>query len=85
MQLGLGLIAPGTSPSEAAAQEEQQRRVLHVVQMLSADDKDLLAMRYWEGFSFAEIGAVLGITEEAARMRQARALKRFKDLWAKLG
>jgi RNA polymerase sigma-70 factor (ECF subfamily) len=85
MQLGLGLIAPGTSPSEAAAQEEQQRRVLHVVQMLSADDKDLLAMRYWEGFSFAEIGAVLGISEEAARMRQARALKRFKDLWARLG
>jgi hypothetical protein len=33
----------------------------------------------------AEIGAVLGITEEAARMRQARALKRFKDLWARLG
>ena len=53
--------------------------------MLSADDKDLLAMRYWEGFSFAEVGAVFGIAEEAARMRHARALKRFKDLWDRLG
>jgi RNA polymerase sigma-70 factor (ECF subfamily) len=78
-QLGLGLMAPGTSPSDAAAQEEQQRRVVQVVQMLSADDKDLLAMRYWEGFSFAEVAAVLGVSEEAARMRHARALKRFKD------
>jgi RNA polymerase sigma-70 factor, ECF subfamily len=85
VQLGLGLVATGTSPSEAAAHEEQQRRVLAVVQMLSADDKDLLAMRYWEGFSFAEVGAVLGIAEEAARMRHARALKRFKDLWGRLG
>jgi RNA polymerase sigma-70 factor (ECF subfamily) len=85
MQLGLGLIAPGTSPSEAVANREQQRRVLQVVQMLSADDKDLLAMRYWEGFSFAEVGAVLGIQEDAARVRHARALKRFKDLWGRLG
>jgi RNA polymerase sigma-70 factor (ECF subfamily) len=85
MQLGLGLIAPDTSPSDAAAHQEQQRRVLQVVQMLSADDKDLLAMRYWEGFSFAEVAAVLGISEEAARMRHARALKRFKDLWGRLG
>jgi RNA polymerase sigma-70 factor, ECF subfamily len=85
MQLGLGLVAPGTSPSDAVAHEEQQGRVLRVVQMLSADDKDLLAMRYWEGFSFAEVAAVLGISEEAARMRHARALKRFKDLWDRLG
>jgi DNA-directed RNA polymerase specialized sigma24 family protein len=56
-----------------------------VVQLLSADDKDLLAMRYWEGFSFAEIGAVLGVQEDAARVRHARALKRFKDLWGRLG
>jgi RNA polymerase sigma-70 factor (ECF subfamily) len=85
LQLGLGLIAPGSSPSEAAAQQEQQRRVLEVVHMLSADDKDLLAMRYWEGFAFAEIAAVLGIQEDAARVRHARALKRFKDLWGRLG
>jgi RNA polymerase sigma-70 factor (ECF subfamily) len=85
VQLGLGLVAPGTSPSDAAAHEEQRRRVLGVVQVLSADDKDLLAMRYWEGFSFAEVAAVLGVAEEAARMRHARALKRFKDLWDRLG
>jgi RNA polymerase sigma-70 factor (ECF subfamily) len=85
VQLGLGLIAPGSSPSEAAAHEEQQRRVLRVVQMLSAADKDLLAMRYWEGFSFAEIAAVLAVREDAARVRHARALKRFKDLWGRLG
>jgi RNA polymerase sigma-70 factor (ECF subfamily) len=85
IQLGLGLIATGTSPSAAAARQEQQRRVLLVLQELSEDDKDLLTMRYWDGFSFAEIAEVLGIEEPAARMRHVRALKHFTDEWNRPG
>lgn len=81
LQLGLGLIAGGPSPSDGAAREEVRARVLQAIQALSADDRELLDLRYWEGLPFAEVGAVLGIREEAARVRHARALKRFAALW----
>jgi RNA polymerase sigma factor (sigma-70 family) len=84
LQLGLGLIAPGGTPSETVAHEELRARVLRAVELLSDADKELLAMRYWEGFSFAEIAAVLGVAETAARVRHARALKRFRDFWQAL-
>jgi RNA polymerase sigma-70 factor (ECF subfamily) len=81
LQLGLGLISGGPSPSDGAAREEVRARVLRAVQALSADDRELLDLRYWEGLPFADVGAVLGIREEAARVRHARALKRFAALW----
>jgi RNA polymerase sigma-70 factor (ECF subfamily) len=85
LQLGLGLVAAGSTPSESLAHEEVKQRVLLAVQALSAGDRELLDMRYWEGFSFAEIAALLSIAEDAARMRHARALKRFAALWRGLG
>lgn len=84
-QLGLGLIAPGGTPSETLVHEDLRRQVVQVVEKLSAADKELLAMRYWEGFAFAEIAAILQLTENAARVRHARALRRFHDLWQRLG
>ena len=81
LQLGLGLIARGGTPSESAADAEVRRRVLRAVQRLPEDDREVLAMRYWEGFAFREIGAVLGLSTEAARVRHARALLRFQELW----
>lgn len=85
LQLGLGLVAPGGTPSEAVAHEELCRRVIQAMEALPDADKELLAMRYWEGFRFAEIAGVLGLTENAARVRHARALVRFRDLWQSLG
>lgn len=81
VQLGLGLMARTESPSQVVVQDETRQLVWEVVQMLGPEDRELLAMRYWEGFSFAEIGGILAIREEAARVRHARALKRFRDLW----
>ncbi len=81
LQLGLGLIAPGSTPSESVADEEVRRRVLHALRLLAEDDREVLAMRYWEGFTFSEIGGVFGLSTEAARVRHARALLRFQVLW----
>ncbi|MFV1969360.1 MAG: sigma factor-like helix-turn-helix DNA-binding protein, partial [Pirellulaceae bacterium] len=44
-----------------------------------------LAMRHFDGLSFKEAAAVLGIEAGAARVRYARAIGRLKDLWLKLG
>jgi RNA polymerase sigma-70 factor (ECF subfamily) len=81
LELGLGLIAPGSTPSEAAANEELRQRVLRTMQRLSEDEREILAMRYWEGFTFAEIGTVLNVATETARIRHAHALLQFQVSW----
>ena len=36
-------------------------------------------MRIWDRWSFAEIGARLGVSEDAARMLYGRALARLRE------
>jgi RNA polymerase sigma-70 factor (ECF subfamily) len=84
VQLGLGLVHTGTSPSSAAARDEVRQRVRQVVELLKEKDRQILWMRYQDGLSHQEVALVLGITDIAAMVRYARALKRFKDLWQRL-
>lgn len=48
------------------------------VEMLKADQRDVVLLRYWEDRTFAETGALLGVTQTAAKKRIERA-------WANLG
>lgn len=52
---------------------------------LGERERDAIILRFFEGRSFAEIGAALRLTEDAARMRVNRALDRLRELFAKRG
>jgi RNA polymerase sigma-70 factor (ECF subfamily) len=84
VQLGLRLVAPGTAPSAAAARAEDCERVRQAMGLLRTADRDILWMRQADGLSFREAAAVLGVTENAATVRYARALRKLKDLWQQL-
>jgi RNA polymerase sigma-70 factor (ECF subfamily) len=84
VQLGLGLVSPGTSPSEAAAREELRQRMRQTLELLGARDQEILWMRHYDQLSFKEAAMVLGLTESAATLRYVRALKRLKNLWQQL-
>src|SRR5258706_14102003 len=45
---------------------------------LDAEDRDALVLRYLGNRGFREVGAELGISEEAARKRVSRALERLR-------
>ncbi|HTQ41022.1 MAG TPA: sigma-70 family RNA polymerase sigma factor [Pirellulales bacterium] len=45
---------------------------------LKTADRDALVLRFFEDRSFAEIGAELGLSEDAARKRVTRALERLR-------
>jgi RNA polymerase sigma-70 factor (ECF subfamily) len=47
---------------------------------LDPEDRAVLFLHDVEGFSFAEIGRDLGLTEAAARQRASRARRRLEDL-----
>lgn len=73
----LDLDGPGASPSQDAQRNEREACVRLGLELLGLEDREALLLREWEGLSFAEIGTRLAITEDAARMRFNRAVRRL--------
>lgn len=57
----------------------------HALRKLSAADRDAVVLRFFQNRSFAEVGAALGLTEGAARMRVQRAVERLRQLFSRQG
>jgi RNA polymerase sigma factor (sigma-70 family) len=72
---------------EAGAEEwERVRPVLDAaIDKLKAADREAVLLRFFEGRAFAEIGAQLRVTENAARMRVERALEKLRGVLAGRG
>ena len=66
-----------TQPPEAAAQRESEMWMRLGLELLAPDDRRVIVLREYDGKSFAEIAAELGIQEDAARARFHRALPRL--------
>jgi RNA polymerase sigma factor (sigma-70 family) len=49
------------------------------LQELSVNDREAIIARFFSGRSYAEVGAALRLTENAARMRVDRALEKLRD------
>ena len=76
LELDLRRRAPST-PGGSAARREEEAWLRLALELLEADDCDVIVLREWQGASFAAIGAKFGISENTARMRFSRALARL--------
>jgi RNA polymerase sigma-70 factor (ECF subfamily) len=72
------LAASITSPSQAAQREELRVRVLAALEELDPLDREVVALRHFEGLTNEETAAELAITPEAASKRFLRALLRLR-------
>jgi len=52
---------------------------------LGQKDHDAVVLRFFENKNFAEVGAALGASEDAAKMRVSRALEKLRKFFAKRG
>jgi RNA polymerase sigma factor (sigma-70 family) len=52
---------------------------------LGQKDHDALVLRFFENKTFAEVGATLGASEDAAKMRVNRALEKLRKFFTKRG
>jgi RNA polymerase sigma factor (sigma-70 family) len=52
---------------------------------LGRKDHDALVLRFFENKNFAEVGAALGASENAAKMRVSRALEKLRTFFVKHG
>jgi hypothetical protein len=74
-----------TDPS-AATDWERLRPVLYdTMDELDDGDREAVLLRFFEGRSFADVGAKQRLTENAARMRVERALDKMHGLLARRG
>lgn len=84
-QIAMGLMASLTSPSSAVARKESAETLRQALDGLKPADREILVMRHFDQLSFKEAAQVLGITQNAANVRYARALDRLKERLQDLG
>lgn len=75
-----------TLESAPAADWEKLRPMLDdAMHELKEADREAVLLRYFEGRQFAEVGAKLGLNENAARMRVERALEKLRTVFLRRG
>lgn len=80
------ILTEGDAGRDAAVEWERMRPVIdEALHGLGERDREAVLLRFFEGRAFAEIGARLRLTEDAARMRVERALEKLHAALAKRG
>jgi RNA polymerase sigma-70 factor (ECF subfamily) len=74
------LAADVTSPSDAAARGETERRLREALDSMDPMDREILCLRHFEQLGNAEAAREIGIESAAASKRYVRALRRLKDV-----
>src|SRR5215468_3477097 len=82
--LAAQLLGKHTSPTQAAVRAERALRLQEALNSLDPADREIISLRHFEELTCAEAARILAITESAAAKRYVRALKRLKELLAKL-
>ena len=79
-------LADVNTPDRPSTDWDQLRPILDTaIDQLGEHDRELVLLRFFENRSFANIGAQLALTEDAARMRANRALEKLRSLLARRG
>ncbi len=73
------------NPGEEVQWEQLRPVIDDAMHELQEVDRDAILQRYFEGKPFLQIGAKLGLTENAARMRVERALEKLRTILAARG
>ncbi len=73
-----GPPASGPAPLDALVAGETAAVVSQAVADLPAQQRSVVVLRVWNGLSYAEIGTIVGVTEETARSHMSHGLKSLR-------
>jgi RNA polymerase sigma factor (sigma-70 family) len=83
------ILTGGSETSSSQIQEETWNQIAPLLdgamEKLGQKDHDALVLRFFENKTFAEVGASLGASESAAKMRVNRALEKLRKFFTKRG
>jgi RNA polymerase sigma factor (sigma-70 family) len=74
------LVDSQTGPKTAVSRAERTEVVRRALEQLDPIERDGLALRYFDGLNFNQIGAILGIKANTANVRALRAAVKFRKL-----
>ena len=60
---------------------ENVSKLKWIIQKLSHKEVQLIELRYYEGHSFKEVADILNVTENNAKVKVHRLVKKLKRLW----
>ncbi len=72
---------PGPNPEESLHENEQQRRIRSLLNVLSETDRAAVIMFYWYEFSYEEIASALNLSVSAVKSRMHRARVKLAKTW----
>ena len=83
------ILTGGSDTSSPQIQEETWSQIAPLLdgamEQLGQKDHDALVLRFFQNKTFAEVGATLGASEDAAKMRVNRALEKLRKFFTKRG
>jgi RNA polymerase sigma-70 factor, ECF subfamily len=74
------LVDSQTGPHSAFSRAERCEMVRAALDKLDPIDREILALRYFDGLDFAQIGTILGLKENTANTRALRAAVKSRRL-----
>jgi RNA polymerase sigma factor (sigma-70 family) len=84
-QIGAAIQAVNAATPSSAEWEGITPMLDEVMHELSSEDRLAVLLRYFEGKDLSQVGAILGVSDDAARMRVNRALGKLQSLLASRG
>lgn len=78
--MALDLIDQGLSPSKIVAEKERAVRLQELIDSMSDEDREVIALRNFEQLENKEAAEILGLSTDAAYKRYVRAIKRLRAL-----
>jgi RNA polymerase sigma-70 factor (ECF subfamily) len=74
------LVDSQTGPNTAFSRAERCEAVRAALEKLDPVEREILALRYFDGLNFTQIGAILGLKPNTANARALRAAVKFQRL-----
>ena len=71
---------PAEELSESIPADEKDREVWHLLDTLSPDNRAVIQLHYYDGYSVEEIAKILHISRSGVSMRLSRARKKLKKV-----
>jgi RNA polymerase sigma factor (sigma-70 family) len=79
VELPTDLVSAAPPPDEIALRNDQKKRLVEAIQLLPIPQREAIVLAF-EGFSYAEMAEILGISTNAVMLRCQRAKMTLKSM-----